>query len=173
MKQFIYIACLLGLFSLTSCQTNTTKQAVLNPLLGAWEVKSVTWKSESNTQKIESAQPGMFLFNENHYALMWSPKQTPRTPFVNLSKPTDQEILNGFRTIVFNAGSYHIDEQQLVATARVAKVPGFEGGQIYYRYEFRAGVLLLTMYDEIYPDGSKPDWSGKWQTQFALVKAQQ
>ena len=172
MKQFIYVYSLLGLLSLTSCQTNSAKKTDLNPLLGAWEVQSVTWLSESKTQKIESAQPGMFIFNENHYALMWSPKQTPRTPFVNLSQPTDDEILNGFRSIVFNAGSYRIDGQQLVATARVAKVPGFEGGQLYYRYEFKAGQLLLTMYDETYPDGSKPDWSGKWQTQFTLVKAQ-
>ncbi len=172
MKNIFYIFYSVCLFCLTGCQTNPANKTVSNPLVGAWEVQSVTWLSDEKTQKIKSAQPGMFIFSESHYALMWSPKQSPRTPFENLSQPTDAEILKGFRSIVFNAGSYYIDGEKLIATAHVAKVPGFEGGQLFYRYELKAGVLLLTMYDETYPNGSKPDWSGKWQTQFTLSKAQ-
>ncbi len=104
---------------------------------------------------------------------MWSPKTSPRTPFKHLSKPTEDEILQGFRSIVFNAGTYVVNGDQLVATAQVAKVPGFEGGQLFYLFNHTDNnQLTLTLYDEIYPDGSKPDWSGKWKTVFTLHRAQ-
>lgn len=57
------------------------------------------------------------------------------------------------------------------ATAMVAKVPGFEGGQQHYNFRFENEQLILTMCDETYPDGSKPDCSGKWQTEFTLSRA--
>ena len=157
---------------MNGCQHQAQKPPIDNPLLGSWKLQSVRWISDERTAQIEQAQPGLFIFDEAHYSLMWSPKQTPRTPFVNLSKPTDEEILSGFRSIVFNAGSYQVSGTQVNATARVAKVPGFEGGQLHYNFHFDNDLLILTMYDETYPDGSKPDWSGKWQTEFTLVKAQ-
>ncbi|TDR23732.1 lipocalin-like domain-containing protein [Marinicella litoralis] len=162
---------ILLLVMLTGCHKNAVKTTPKNPVLGAWQVVSIEWKSNERTAAIEQAQAGMFIFNEQHYALMWSPKKTPRTAFVDLSDPTDEEILAGFKSIVFNAGSYQINNQQLVATAKVAKVPGFEGGQLFYRFRFENQQLILTLYDETYPDGSKPDWSGKWQTKFILEPA--
>ncbi len=166
-KTAILCLCLLLMLG---CQNKQLKPPN-NPLLGAWDVVSVAWVSAEQTHTIEAAQPGMFLFNADHYALMWSPKNSPRTPFKNLSKPTDEEILAGFRSIVFNAGTYEVDGNEMVASARVAKVPGFAGGQLFYRFEFKGQLLQLTMYDETYPDGSKPDWSGKWQTRFTLSRA--
>ncbi len=158
------------LFGLMACHKNT-KPDQKNPLLGAWKVKSVTWVSSDKTHHIEQAQPGMFIFENSHYSLIWSPKRTPRVAFENLSNPTDEEILQGFRSIVFNAGTYQISGDQIVATALVAKVPGFEQGQLFYHFKHENNQLILTMYDETYPDGSKPDWSGKWKTVFTLVQA--
>lgn len=164
---------ILLVFMMTAaCQHAQQVKPTNNPVLGAWKLISVSWISAQQTHTIEQAQPGMFLFTPHNYALMWSPKQTPRTPFKNLSKPTDEEVLAGFKSVVFNAGSYEITNDKIVTTAHVAKVPGFEGGQIYYDYVLDGNQLLLTMYDETYPDGNKPDWSGKWQTQFTLIKAQ-
>ncbi len=168
--RFKLIILCLAVMLLMACQKKQLKPEN-NPLLGAWQVVSVAWVSSEQTHTIEQAQPGMFIFNDSHYSLMWSPKRTPRTPFKNLSKPTDEEILAGFKSIVFNAGAYEVNGQEVVATARVAKVPGFEGGQLFYRFEFDGPLLLLTMYDETYPDGTQPDWSGKWQTRFTLERA--
>ena len=148
-------------------------QASENLLKGAWEVKSIRWISAEQTHNLPEAQPGMFLFSDHHYSLMWSPKQSPRVPFKVLSKPTDEEVLAGFKSIVFNSGSYEFTDSEITASAKVAKVPGFEGGQLHYKYRFdEAQQLILTLYDETYPDGQKPDWSGKWQTEFTLSKAQ-
>jgi hypothetical protein len=171
MKNKLYLF-ILALVLMTGCHHHAQKPTTNNPVLGSWQLQSVKWISTERTAQIEQAQPGLFMFDEGHYSLMWSPKQTPRTPFENLSKPTDEEILNGFRSIVFNAGTYQISGSKLDATAMVAKVPGFEGGQQHYTFRFENGLLKLTMYDETYPDGSKPDWSGKWQTEFTLIKAE-
>lgn len=157
---------------MTGCHHHTHQTLTYNPLLGSWQLQSVKWISAARTVQIEQAQPGLFIFDESYYSLMWSPKQTPRTPFVNLSKPTDEEVLDGFRSIVFNAGTYQISGQQINTTALVAKVPGFEDGQQHYNFYFENNQLILTMYDETYPDGSKPDWSGQWQTEFTLIRAQ-
>lgn len=143
-----------------------------NPLLGAWEVKSLTWHSEKGDQGIEKAQPGLFIFAENHYSLMWTPTKEARVPFKVLSKPTDEEAIAGFKSVVFNGGTYQLTgENTLTSKAMVAKVPGFEGGEQMYQFRFEGKSLLLTMVDEIYPDGSRPDWSGKVSLTFTLIPA--
>lgn len=156
------------LLTLTACHNQ--KNHTNHPLIGAWYLASVAWISDEQTQRIEQAQPALFLFNKSHYSLMWSPKQSPRVPFEDLSNPTQEEILQGFRSIVFNAGTYQVLGNQITATAEVAKVPGFEGGQQFYHFKMEKDKLILTMYDETYPDGSKPKWSGQWETEFTLVK---
>lgn len=141
-------------------------------LIGAWEVEAVHWRSGDSSRSIDAAQPGLFLFGSTHYSLMWTPTAQPRTPFQVLAEPTDAEILAGFRSIVFNAGRYVADGDRMTTTALVAKVPGFEGGQQLYRYSLDGDQLRLIMFDEIYPDGSKPAWSGKVETTFVLRRAQ-
>ena len=162
---------LVVVLSSVGCQNHKSQRQ--HPIIGTWLLDSVTWHSKEQSQHIEKAQPGMFIFDESHYSLMWSPKQSPRLPFTDLSKPTDDEILQGFRSIIFNAGAYQISANEIITTAIVAKVPGFENGQQFYRYQVENNKLILTMYDEKYPDGSKPDWSGQWETEFTLIKAKQ
>ena len=142
-----------------------------NPLLGAWHLTGVEWQSTQRTSALTNVQPGLFIFTENHYALMWSPINEPRTPFKVLSKPTDEETIAGFKSVVFNGGSYQYAEGELVTTAEIAKVPGFETGQQFFKADAQGDQLTLTFYDEVYPDGSKPEWAGKWRTVFTLKKA--
>ncbi len=163
---------LLGLLILTACaQHRAAAPVVDNPLLGAWQVRSVHWHSAEKTHTIDAAQPGVFLFTERGYSIMWTPTREPRVPFAVLSKPTDAEMMAGFKSVVFNGGSYQLNPatRELTTTAQVAKVPGFEGGLQHYSYRFDGEVLHLTMVDETYPDGSKPEWSGVWQTEFVLT----
>lgn len=142
-----------------------------NPLLGAWEMKEVHWVGADTTYSIFKTQPGLFTISPSRYTLMWTPTRSPRTPFKVLSKPTDEEIKAGFQSVIFNGGTYKIANSKLVTTASIAKVPGFEGGQQFYEFLRTADKLELTMYDETYPDGTKPEWSGKWKTKFILEKA--
>jgi hypothetical protein len=141
-----------------------------NPLIGAWKVQQVSWISQERTATIDQAQPGVFIFSENSYSLQWTPTKKARVPFEILSKPTDKEAIAGFKSVVFNAGNYQYTDSKITTTAIIAKVPGFEGGQIFYTYQLNQDLMILTMVDELYPDGSKPDWSGKWSTQFTLKR---
>ena len=142
-----------------------------NPLLGAWHLTGVEWRSVERTSALTDVQPGLFVFTPSHYALMWSPVNQPRVPFKVLAKPTDEEIIQGFRSVIFNGGRYRYSGDQLVTTAEIAKVPGFESGQQFFNVVLKGDLLTLTFHDEIYPDGSRPEWAGTWQTVFTLKRA--
>jgi len=141
-----------------------------HPLMGSWEFSSIDWIYADTTYSIATAQPGIFTLTEDHYTIMWTPTRSPRAPFSILSKPTDAETIAGFRSVVFNGGTYELSDDRLTTTALIAKVPGFEGGTQYYRYNIDGDKLELTMYDETYPDGTKPEWFGSMETKFTLKR---
>lgn len=141
-----------------------------NPLMGAWEVESIHWISSDTTVSIEEAQAGIFMVTESRYSIIWTPTRTPRVPFAVLSSPTDEEAIAGFKSIVFNSGTYTIGDSTFDIEAEIAKVPGFEGGQQNFTYKIDGDQLSLRMRDETYPDGSKPEWSGKWETLFVMKR---
>ena len=149
-------------------QTNQTQQQP--SLLGSWKMTSVHWKSADTTYSIHQAQPGVFMIDEHRYATMWTPIDQPRTPFKDLSAPTKEELVAGFRSVVFNSGTYEMTDSTLTTTALIAKVPGFEGGIQFYRYKIKGDSLALTMFDETYPDGEKPNWFGKYVSIFKYVR---
>ena len=170
MSKFFNFIVLLMFGMLGSSVFAADANQVENPLLGSWRLASVTYKSEERSSTIEEAQPGIFLFTPDSYAIMWTPLNRARTPFKVLSNPTDEEAIAGFKSVVFNGGSYQFDGDGMTTKAFIAKVPGFEGGLQHYRYDVNGDQLHLTMFDETYPDGSKPDWSGIWETEFVLER---
>lgn len=162
-------ALLLLMLLLTAC--NQHKLPVPNnPLLGSWTMQKITWISKDKSHPLVNPHEGIFLFTPNSYSIQWTPTAKPRTPFVLLSKPTDKEKMAGFASVVFNAGSYQYTDKTVTATAYIAKVPGFEEGKQFYTYSINEDTLTITMFDETYPDGTKPEWSGKWKTEFVLAR---
>lgn len=170
--RFTIFICLVSLIACAPEQKEISKPAIKNPLLGSWEVSSIHWITSDTTYSIDNAQPGIFIIDEKRYCNMWTPTRTPRVPFVDLSKPTEEEMKVGFSTVVFNAGSYEMTDTTFITTAHIAKVPGFEGGIQYYSYEINGDMMALTMFDETYPNGSKPEWFGKYKTKFMLQKVE-
>ena len=158
------------IISVVSCSKNKADKVDKNRLLGSWQMKEVHWKTKDTTYSIHKTEPGIFFFTDSSYAIMWTPTDKPREPFKILSKPTNDELIKGFRSVVFNAGSYTSTDSTVMATAFIAKVPGFEGGKQFYRYTINGNRLSLTMYDETYPNGKKPKWFGKYVTEFILHK---
>ncbi len=163
---------LLTLF-ISSCQQQTKTVETVeekNKLLGSWEVSEIHWITSDTTYSIHSSQPGIFMVDAKRYAIIWTPTREPRQAFEILSNPTDDELKSGFRSIVFNSGNYTITDSTITTTALVAKVPGFEGGKQFYRYTIKDDVLRLTMFDETYPNGDKPEWFGNLETEFVMKK---
>ncbi len=161
------ILCLLLSCTITSKKSEQKKD---NALLGSWEMKQIEWISADTVYTIEKAQPGIFMVTPERYTTIWTPTEEVRKPFVTLSAPTEEEIIAGFSSIVFNAGSYTSTDSTITTEAHIAKVPGFEGGRQFYDYTLRMDTLSITMFDETYPDGSKPDWAGKWKTCFTMKR---
>ncbi|MEM9648783.1 MAG: lipocalin-like domain-containing protein [Bacteroidota bacterium] len=141
-----------------------------NPLLGSWAIEKVEWISNDTIVSRIPAQKGIFLVTPDRYSICWTPLERERTPFQNLSNPTENEVLEGFGSIVFNTGGYINSDSTIITMAHMAKVPGFEGGKQFYHYQRTGNRLTLKLFDETYPDGKKPDWLGTWQTQFSLVR---
>jgi len=166
---------ILFLIATISCKNEVVEKEVETtaetaPILGSWKVTSIYWITKDTTYSIENAQPGMLLFTPNRYAIMWTPTEEPRVPFQKLSAPTDDELKAGFRSIVFNSGTYEFSDSTITTQAEIAKVPGFEGGQQFYKYKIVNNEMELTMFDELYPNGSRPEWFGRYETKFVLKK---
>ena len=142
----------------------------LNPVLGSWKMSEIYWVTPDTTYSIPSAQPGRLLVSPSRYTIMYNPTDEPRTPFSNLSEPSSAEMVAAFQSIVFNSGSYELSDSTLVTTSDVARVPGFEGGKQFFKYIVTDDRLTFSMFDETYPDGSKPSWAGKMEVQFVLVR---
>ena len=145
-------------------------QTSLAPFIGSWAMSEVHWVTKDTTYSIHQAQPGIFIFTPISYAIMWTPTESPRQAFADLANPSEDEMQKAFKSIVFNAGDFIWTDSTITTQATIAKVPGIEGGRQYYRYSLNGDVLQLTMYDETYPNGDKPAWSGKYQTVFVLKR---
>lgn len=173
MIRYFLFAVLLSFTACNNSEVNNIEKPITaqNSLLGAWELQEVHWHTKDTTYSIAPTQPGLLVLTDNRYALMWSPSPTPRVPFENLSKPTVEEIQAGFRSVVFNGGTYSNTDSTLTTSAIIAKVPGFEGGKQFYKYNIADDTLDITMFDETYPNGDKPEWFGTWTTQFIYTKA--
>lgn len=141
-----------------------------NPLMGSWRMKEIHYIQADTTIKVEKVHGGRVTFSQNHYHLLYNPWINPRKPFEKLAQPTKEEMIYGFQTLVFNSGTYVYTDSTVVTTADIAKVPGFEGGIQYYNYSLKGEALELTMYDETYPDGNKPEWYQKLKVRFKLVR---
>ncbi|GAB5523206.1 MAG: hypothetical protein Roseis2KO_10780 [Roseivirga sp.] len=141
-----------------------------NPLTGSWRVQEIHYIQADTIIKVEKVHGGRVTFSENNYHLLYNPWINPRKPFEKLAKPTKEEMIYGFQTLVFNSGTYVYTDSTVVTTADIAKVPGFEGGIQYYNYRLKGEELELTMYDETYPDGNKPEWYQKLKVLFKLVR---
>lgn len=163
MRPLLILIFMLLLIGCTNTNTPITK------LKGTWSIYEVAWQSNDTLISLEPEQEGLLLVNDDHYSITWSP-QKKRNAFKNLSKPNQTEIIEGFQSIVFNSGTYKVDNETFITKAKIAKVPGFEGGIQYYQYALKNDSLELTMYDETYPNGEKPAWYGTWKTRFLLKK---
>ncbi|AWX45596.1 hypothetical protein HME9304_02623 [Flagellimonas maritima] len=141
-----------------------------NLLLGSWSIEEIQWISNDTTVQRKPEQKGLLLITPERYSLSWTPIEKHRKPFQSLSNPTDNEVLEGFKTIVFNMGSYNVSNSEFVTKSHLSKVLGFEGGMQYFKFEVTDNKMVLILFDETYPNGEKPDWYGKWETKFSLAR---
>lgn len=145
-------------------------EAIDNPLIGSWKIEQIQYIYKDTTVVVEKVAQGRLTVTPNRYHIIYNPWVNPRVPFEVLSKPTDSEIKHAFQTLVFNTGTYTLSDSLFITTSDIAKVPGFEGGKQYYALRIDGENVQLTMKDETYPDGEKPEWYQKLQILFKLTR---
>lgn len=139
-----------------------------NPLFGSWKMYEINYIYADTTYTATMEYPGRLVVANGTYSIMYNPYGSERKSAKTLSKLTEEEMVYAFKTVVFNSGAYTLSDSVFLTTADIAKVAGFEGGKQYYKIEFVEDALHLTMYDETYPDGKKPEWYGKLKILFKL-----
>ena len=94
-----------------------------NPVLqGAWVVTS--WEVGGET--VAEPQPGLIVFTETHYSMMYVDVAEPREQYAG-EEMTDAEILGAYGTLTANSGRYEVSGNQLTTRAYVAKDPNYMG----------------------------------------------
>jgi ankyrin repeat protein len=141
-----------------------------NYMIGSWTIREIHYIYADTTYESKMISPGRLIVASNSYAIMYNPYGNKRKSPLAMSNMSDEEKVYSFNTMVFNSGKYELMDSTFISTADMAKVAGFEGGIQYYEIGSDAGRKSLTMYDETYPNGNKPEWYGKLKIKFILEK---
>lgn len=92
-------------------------------LQGAWLVTNIT---DADGNEIE-AQPGLYLFTETHYSIMFVPGTDERAQYAG-TEPTDDDRVSAYGTFIANSGRYDVAGDQLTLRAYVSKDPNYMAG---------------------------------------------
>ncbi len=124
-----YVMTMLAL--LVAAATVSGQSAATNPLVGAW--------------KVESAQPGLYVFTKQHYSFARIQGDKPLPDYPSNDKATDADKANVFNALYLNTGTYTVTGNTLATKAMVAKSKfaiGGAGNQ--YEYTISGTSLTLT-----------------------------
>lgn len=160
---------LLTLVSFFSCEQ--TQKLEVNAILdfeGGWKLVEFNYYNQDTSVNVPNTS-GMFIFGDGSYSVLWT--RGVRTPFGDLSNPSDDEIKAAFNSIIFNMGTYEVSNDTIITKSQVARVPGFEGGGYIYKFHrMSEDSLQLKVVDEYYPDGTHPEWIKETKMEFILIQ---
>jgi hypothetical protein len=123
-----YVMTLLAI--VVAAVTLSGQSAATNPLLGAW--------------KVESAQPGLYIFTKQHYSFARVQGDKPLPDYPSNDKATDGDKVNVFNALYLNTGTYSVTGNTLATKAMVAKSK-FAIGGAGNQYEFTVSGNSLTL----------------------------
>ena len=124
-----------------------------HPLEGVWRVAEITTITADGETGNSKPQPGLFIFTRGHYSAIWTPGSQPRPPYADTWRPTGEEKIRAYDSIIVNAGTYESTESRIVTRPILARVPGFGGGKAIYEYELDGDELSLEKVEEYSRDG--------------------
>ncbi len=134
-----------------------------NPALqGAWTVTS--W--EVNGEAVTAPQPGIIVFTETHYTMMYVSVAQSRPRYAG-EEMTDAEVMAAYNTFTANSGRYEVNGNELTTRAYVAKDPNylFDGTATTQTYTFqREGEILHLQWPS--------DWPNRRSGTFTSVEGQ-
>ncbi|MBX2873938.1 MAG: ankyrin repeat domain-containing protein [Saprospiraceae bacterium] len=139
-------------------------------IAGSWTLSQIRYIYSDTTYVVDQPAGGLFMGSPERYMIMYHPTSEARPAFKDFSKPSCDELRAAFQHLVFNTGAYLLTDKRMTVTPDLARVPGFEGAKQVYQYEVQDEQLSLTLFDETYPNGKKPEWYGKLQIQLQFQR---
>ncbi len=143
---------------LAASRTNTPNPA----LHGAWTVTS--WEVEG--EAVPAPQPGMIVFTETHYTMMYVDVAEPRARYAG-DDMTNPEVIAAYNTLTANSGRYEVSGNQLTTRAYVAKDPNYMGD-----WPENTSVYTFRMEGETLHLQWPSDWPEKRSGTFTKVEGQ-
>jgi len=123
-----YVMTLLAV--LVAAATVSGQWGAANSLIGAW--------------KVESTQPGLYVFTQQHYSFARIQGDKPLPDYPSNDKATDADKVNVFNALYLNTGTYTVTGNMLATKAMVAKSK-FAIGGAGNQYEFAVNGNNLTL----------------------------
>src|SRR5438132_12717107 len=118
-----------GLTLLVICTTIVSAQSSTKKTIeGVWKVTEIVVSGE-NASNVLNPQPGLIIFTQKHYSVMWVPGNQPRTLFKE-ENPTNEEKIAAYDSFVANSGTYEVAEGILTLHPMVARSPNFMSGGV-------------------------------------------
>lgn len=129
-------------FVLSACSQPERSDAAppASPLQGVWSVMRV---EPSDGPIIDPAQPGLYIFAEEHYSAVYAPGAEPRTKSAVSFTPTTDEMVAQYQSVIVNSGTYEIDGSSFTLRPMIAKSPGFVGGYLAGTFSLSGDTLVL------------------------------
>ena len=118
---------------------------------GAWRLSMYDLDYRESPDR--DPPPGILIFSQNHYSAILPYEDEGMPKYAERWSPTDQERLQRFQELIFNAGTYEIGETQIKMQPMVAKDPDLINGYVIFDYEWSGEKLILTWVDEYSFDG--------------------
>ena len=168
MRRLASVAVLLSF--VLACQPADIEE-VVNPFVGAWQITEMSFAGPDTNYTITNPQPGLYLFGERHYSIMYVPTGEPRplaagdAPIIGAINPTDAEKVASWNTFIANSGTYEVRDTTVTFRPVVAKSANLmaAGGPLVERYVLTDDTLQLWF---------APPWAPDEETHTTLVRIQ-
>ena len=134
---------------------------------GVWRITKIITITSQGENTRPHMLPSMFIFTKNHYSIVWIPgKELPKN-YVKRWRPTDEEKVQSYNSIIVNAGTYGIEGNVITTKPQIAKTPDFIGGYAKFEFEVKDNTLKLIRIDTMSNDGIQD--AGALQVKTTLV----
>ena len=141
-------------FFATGCQSAPSSPAP--GLHGAWRMTNSEMLLPDGDIRVNPVHESFLLFTDGYYSMGWAGGAEPAPPSETPLRPTDDEKLARFGTLLVNSGRYHTEGNTLTIDPLFALVPEYVGGGGVFEYHVDADTLTLRWTDVTSSDG-QPD----------------
>jgi|SRR6476620_9033414 len=118
---------LTGLTLMVLCTTVVSAQSSTKKSIeGVWKVTEIVVAGQ-DASNVSNPQPGLIIFTQKYYSVMWVPGNEPRSLFKG-ENPTNEEKIAAYDSFIANAGSYEVVDGILTLHPMVSRSPNFMGG---------------------------------------------